>query len=113
MASHNQSYPDMQVSPGDLVPNSDPDHLCRGTLPLTNGMVTFGCPVRAEAPDPLTHKEIAGFENLSVEVLRKMIVSRYMASAFNNCRNQKLKMMCIEQPLRLFVDPKIKPVAIH
>ena len=31
-----------------------------------------------------------------------------MASAFNNCRNQKLKMM----PLQLFVDPKVKPVAI-
>ena len=36
-----------------------------------------------------------------------------MASAFNNCRNQKLKMMASEEPLRLFVDLKVKPVAIH
>ena len=36
-----------------------------------------------------------------------------MASAFNNCRNLKLKMMAAEEPLRLFVDPLVKPVAIH
>ena len=36
-----------------------------------------------------------------------------MSSAFNNCRNQKLKMMASEEPLHLFGDPKVKPVAIH
>ena len=113
LASHNQSYPDMQVGPRDLLPNSDPDHVFRGTLPLKNGMLTCGFPMRAEAPDPLTHKEIAGFDNLSVEVLRKKIVSQYMSSAFNNCRNKKLKMICTEQPLRLFIDPKVRPLAIH
>ena len=71
-------------------------------------MLTCGCPVRAEAPEPLTHKEVADFDNLSVEVLRKKIVGRYMASAFNNCRNQKLKMMFTGEPLQLFVDPKVK-----
>ena len=33
--------------------------------------------------------------------------------AFNNCRNQTLKMMASEEPLRLFFDPKVKTVAIH
>ena len=56
-------------------------------------MLTCGCPVRAEAPEAMTHNEVAGFENLSVEALSKNIVERYMASAFNNCRNNKLKIM--------------------
>ena len=56
-------------------------------------MLTCGCPVRTEAPEAMTHNEVAGFENLSVEALSKKIIERYMASAFNNCRNQKLKMM--------------------
>ena len=81
----------MQVSPNYLLPSSDPDHMCRGTIPLKNRRLTCGCPVRAEPPEPMTHNEIADFDNLSVEVLRKKIVGRYMASAFNNCRNQKLR----------------------
>ena len=40
-------------------------------------------------------------------------MTRYMKSGFNNCRVQPLKMMFTEQPLELFVDPNIKPVAIH
>ena len=63
--------------------------------------MTCGCPIRAEAPDAMTHKDVANFDNLSVEALRKKIVERYMASAFNNCRNQKLKMMFTEQLLQL------------
>ena len=55
LASHNQSHPSMQVSPNDLLPSPDPDHLCRGTIPLKNGMLPCGCPARAEPPEPLTH----------------------------------------------------------
>ena len=113
LVSHNQSHPPMQVSPNDLLPSPNPDHLCRGTIPLKNVVLMFGCPVRAEPPNPMTHNETADFDNLAVEVLRKRIVERYMASAFNNCRNQKLKMMSTEEPLKLFVDPKVKPVSIH
>ena len=36
-----------------------------------------------------------------------------MSLAFNNCRNENLKMMCTEQPLQLFFDPMIRPMAIH
>ena len=62
---------------------------------------------------PLTHKDVAGFDTLSNEVLRKLIMSRYMKSGFNNCQIQPLKMMFTNRPLELFVDPNIKPVAIH
>ena len=61
----------------------------------------------------MTHREIAGFDSLSTEVLKKLMVGRYMSSAFNNCRNQNLTTMFTEQPLQLFADPTIKPVAIH
>ena len=67
--------------------------------------------VRADAPEPLTHKDIAGCDTLSNEVLRKLIVSRYMKSGFNNCKIQPLKMMFTNQPLELFRDLNIKPVA--
>ena len=36
-----------------------------------------------------------------------------MKSGFNNCRIQPLKMMYTDKPLKLFVDPSVKPVAIH
>ena len=88
IASHNQLYPGGQVSPADLSPSNKPDHACRGTLSLKNGMLTCGCPIQPDAPEPFTHKDIAGFVTLSTEVLRRKIVARYMSSAFNNCRNQ-------------------------
>ena len=78
-----------------------------------NGILTCGCHIRAEAPEPITHRDVANFDNLSIEALRIKIIEQYMPSVFNNCRNQKLKIMANEEPLRLFVDPKVKPVAIH
>ena len=36
-----------------------------------------------------------------------------MKSGFNNCRIQPLKMMYSDKPLQPFVDPNVKPVAIH
>ena len=113
VASHNQDNPKSQVSPGDLKPSADPDFQCRGTVPLKNGILTCGCFVRADAPDPITHKNVAGFDAMSNEVLRKFIISRYMKSGFINCRIQPLNMMYTDRPLELFVDPKVKPVAIH
>ena len=57
-------------------------------------------------------QDVAGFDAMSIEVLRKIIVKRYMKSGFNNCRIQPLKIMYTDEPLELFVDPNIKPVAI-
>ena len=113
IASHNQSHPNSQVSPGDLKPVNDPDHICRGTLSQKNGALTCGCFKRADAPEPLTHKDVAGFDTLSNEVLRKLIMTRHMKSGFNNCKIQPLKIMFTDRPLELFVDPNIEHVAIH
>ena len=113
IAAHNVDFPDNKVSLSDLKPNTDPDFQCKGTVPLKNGFLTCGCHVRAEAPDPLTHRDVPGFDNMSNESLRRMIIKRYMKSGFNNCRIQPLKMMVSDKPLQLFVDPNVKPVAIH
>ena len=64
-------------------------------------------------PKPITHRNVANFDNLSIETLRKKIIEQYMPSAFNNCRNQKLEIMVNEEPLWLLVDQNVKPVAIH
>ena len=50
---------------------------------------------------------------MSNEGLRRVIIKRYMKSGFNNCRIQPLKMIYSDKPLQLFVDPNVKPVAIH
>ena len=50
---------------------------------------------------------------MSNEGLRRFIIKKYMKSGFDNCRIQPLKMMYTDRPLQLFVDPSVKPVAIH
>ena len=100
------------MSPGDLKPVNDSEHVCRGTLPLKNGMLTCGCFTRSDAPEPLTHKDVPGFDNLSNKMLRKFIVTMYMKSGFNNCKIQPLQMMFTDRPLELFVDPKYRDVRL-
>ena len=77
----------------DLKPSTDPEFKCKGTLALKNGILTCGCFVRAEAPDPVSHKNIAGFDGMSKDSLRQLIIKLYVKSGFNNCRNQPLAMM--------------------
>ena len=52
---------------------------------MKNGILSYGCFVRGDAPDSIIHKDVAGFDAMSSEVLRKLIVKRYMKSGFNNC----------------------------
>ena len=93
IAAHNQDFLNKKVSLADLKPNSDPDLQCRGSAPLKNGFLTCGCFVRSEVPDPITHREVPGFDGMSNEGLRRFIIKRYIKSAFNNCRIQPFKMM--------------------
>ena len=76
IAAHNQDFPSNKVSLADLKPNSDPDFQCKGTVPLKNGFLTCGCHVRAEAPDPITHREVPGFDGMSNEGLRRFIIKK-------------------------------------
>ena len=87
IVSHNQSCPSKPLSPSYLLPSLDQFLVYGGLVPLKNGKLTCGCPVRAEAPDALTHNEVAGFGNLSVEALRKKIVE--MHSTTEEIKNRK------------------------
>ena len=103
LAIHNVDFPANKVSLSDLKASKDTEHKCRGSLPLKNGILTCGCYIRKEAPDPISHKDVVGFENMSRDALRRLIIQQYAQSGFNNCRIQPLKMMR-GSPLRLFVD---------
>jgi hypothetical protein len=50
---------------------------------------------------------------MSKDSLRRLIIKLYVKSDFNNCRIQPLAMMKSADPLKLFVDPDVKLVAIH
>ena len=76
-------------------------------MPLKNGILTCGCFVRAEAPDPISYKDVAGFDGMSKDSLRRLIIKLYAKSGFNNWRIQPLKMMTSDSPLRLFLDPTL------
>ena len=70
------------------------------------------CPVRQLPPqDPPSLPCEPTVENLPI--LRQYILDRYAASAFNMCEQQPLPLMKDSPPLRLFMDPLAKPVAIH
>ena len=84
VAAHNIDFPNNMVSLSDLKPSTDPEFKCKGTVPLKNGISTCGCFVRSEAPDPGTHRDIAGFDSLSKESLRRLIIKLYAKSGFNN-----------------------------
>ena len=47
------------------------------------------------------------------EKLRDWIISKYAASAFNQCEHQPLPLMKESPPIKLHIDPEAKPVAIH
>ena len=50
-------------------------------------------------------------ENLPI--LKKYILDRFQSSAFNCCEHQPLPLMDSSPPLRLFVEDKAVPVAVH
>ena len=113
VAVHNIYFSNNKVSLSDLNPSTEPEFECRGTVPLKNGVLICGCFVRAEAPDPASYRDIAGFDCMPRDSLRRLIFKLYAKSGFINCRIQPLRIMNTDQPLKLFVDPTVKPVAIH
>ena len=90
IAAHNVDFHQDKVYLSDLIPSLDPEFKCKGTMPLKNGILTCGCFVPSEAPDPITHKDVAGFDSMSKDSLRRFIIKQYVKSGFNNCRIQPL-----------------------
>ena len=69
------------------------------------------CPRRTMPPTPPPLPCEATEENLPI--LKQFILDTYASSAFNTCSHQPLPMMTGSEPLRLYVDPTAKPVAIR
>ena len=103
VAMHNVDFPLNKVNLSNLKPSYDPEFKCRGSLPLKNGILTCGCFVRAKAPDPISYRDVAGFDGMSRDSLRRLIIKRYAQSGFNNCRIQPLAMKNTDCPLRLWI----------
>ena len=70
------------------------------------------CPRRVLAPDAPTSLPFPATEQNRGK-LQKWIIDHYGSSAFNQCECQPLPLMTGAPPLKLFIDPDAKPVAIH
>ena len=102
--------PDMGlVAASNVVPSLAP---CSNSgIPSTSD-TPCTCPRRTLPPSaPATLPCPATEENLPI--LKQFILDRYASSAFNCCEHQPLPLMKGSEPLRLFVDPKATPRAIH
>ena len=70
------------------------------------------CPDRT-LPPPAPLELPFEVDERNIDKLREWIVDRYRASAFNICTHQRLPMVDSAPPLKLHVDPKVKPVVCH
>ena len=75
---------------------------------------TCSCPKRGQEPPPLPTSLPLGLtaSEENVPALKDWLINYYSATTFNVCEHQPLPMMKCE-PLRLYVDPQAKPVAVH
>ena len=71
-----------------------------------------GC-LKRTPPPPLP--DVISFEPVpeDVDKLHDWIITRYKSSAFNQCTHKPLPMVRTKPPLKLYVDPDTKPVAVH
>ena len=90
----------------------DPDKPCSNSGVCSPGDLPCSCPIRQLPPSsPPALPCSPTRENLPV--IKQYILDRYAASAFNVCEHQPLPLMQGSPSLRLFMDEKAKPVAVH
>ena len=77
-------------------------------------MPICSCPKRPVQPPTLPTSLPPGLTDTPADVpaLKQWVLDYYASSAFNTCDHQPLPMMTGE-PLRLYVDPDAKPIAVH
>ena len=90
-----------------------PSNPCKETLDnKKSSSIVCTCPRRELPPSvPKTLPFPAIPENC--DKLKEWILKYYKASAFNQCEHQQLPLMKDAPPIKLHVDPKAKPFAIH
>ena len=70
------------------------------------------CPKRSPPPKDKPVLPCAPTKE-NLPIMKKYILDRYASSAFNTCQHQPLPLMRSSAPLKLYVDPDAKPVAVH
>ena len=75
---------------------------------------TCNCPRRGKEPPPVPTELPTGFKGTDEDVpaLKEWLLNYYGGSTFNVCEHQPLPMMKCE-PLKLYIHPHAKPVAVH
>ena len=89
-----------------------PQTKCTNTGIIEPGTEECTCPSRSLPPADTPTLPCEPTED-NLPILKAYILNRYSASAFNTCQKQPLPLMTGSPPLRLYVDPKAKPVAAH
>ena len=79
---------------------------------VTSGSEPCSCPRRTLPPSTVPPLPCAPTEE-NLPIIKKHILKHFAASSFNTCQRQPLPMMSGSEPLKLFIDPAAKPVAIH
>ena len=70
------------------------------------------CPKRAPPPSTPPPMPCSPSEE-NLPLIKQFILDTFAASAFNTCSHQPLPLMTGSEPLKLYLDPNAKPVAIH
>ena len=100
-------------SKSDILTSSHPSLTpCTNTGVPSKSDVACSCPRRTLPPSDQPILPCPATEE-NLPILKQYILDRFAASAFNCCEHQPLPLMQGSEPLRLFVDPAAKPVAIH
>ena len=91
---------------------SFPTSKCENTGVVTGDEEACSCPKRELPPQQAPRLPCSPTEE-NLPTIKRYILDRYKASAFNTCERQALPLISGSPPLELHVDPDAKPVACH
>ena len=101
--------PPGKVAGSTASPSLDP---CTNSGVPSSSEKPCNCPTRSLPPSDLPKLPCAATDE-NLPRLKQYILDRFASSGFNCCEHQALPLMSGSEPLRLYVDPKAKPRAIH
>ena len=105
-----EDFPLIGPAPSTLAGSST--RPCKNTGVVLGHDETCTCPKRSLPPQDAPRLPCAPTEE-NLPALKKYILDRYKASAFNTCERQALPLISGSPPLELHVDPSAKPIACH
>ena len=105
-----EDFPLIGQAPSTLAGSSTKP--CKNTGVVLGHDETCSCPKRSLPPQDAPRLPCAPTED-NLPALKKYLLNRYKASAFNTCERQALPLISGSPPLELHVDPSARPVACH